>query len=204
LAAKPQAILSLSFHGAPKSQLTACVSRRWLKLKEFIQASSTRREQNRYRSPLCSQWMDGQRMRRDRLKHASRHARGIFAADVIRALIAGGGLAAVLLLVFFIGVRTHYFKLAASGPAVANVPPEVQTRKEELAHRLGSILFVPVASETCKERQFDNFTGSIVSETSVNCEQRLAEQKFDTPAVPHDNTTRMRAILETFNNMKNR
>ena len=143
-------------------------------------------------------------MRTGRAKNKSSRARGIFAADVIRALIAGGGLAAVLLLAFFIGVRTNYLKFAASGPAVANVPPEVQTRQQELAHRLGSILFVPVANETCEERQFDNFTGSIVSEASVNCEQRLTEQNFDMPAVPHDNTTRMRAILETFNNMKNR
>lgn len=145
-------------------------------------------------------------MRKGRSKRTRSRASGIAAGDIVRALIAGAGLAAILLLVFFIGVRSDYLKLNGAGPAtvVASVSPEVQRRRDELAHRLGSILFVPWASDMCEERHFDNFTGSIVSDAYVNCEQRLAQQKIDMPIVPHDNTTRMRAILETFNNMKNR
>ncbi|HVV61280.1 MAG TPA: hypothetical protein VHD14_05925 [Pseudolabrys sp.] len=141
-----------------------------------------------------------------RLPARARVRAGILSSEPVRALIAGGGLAAIFLLVFVIGVRTQHFRFGAAGPApaVIKMSPEAQTKREEEARRLASILFIPWTSDTCEERQFDNFTGSIVSEAYVNCEQRLTQQKVDMPITPHDNTTRMRAILETFNQMKNR
>lgn len=63
-------------------------------------------------------------------------------------------------------------------------------------YRIGSILLVPPGGSRCEERQFDNFTGRIVAESVVNCEERLTEISPE-PQTP-SGQARMKAVLENF------
>jgi hypothetical protein len=80
-----------------------------------------------------------------------------FRLDLRRALIAISGVTATLALAFFLASHEKPEK-----------PAEVVLRREL---RTGSILFMPLVGDVCRQSVFDNDTGLIWSIDSVSCEK---------------------------------
>jgi len=142
-------------------------------------------------------------MSTDRSKEPRRRAGLLLRAGrrlhpVFQAAILGGPLALLLL----VGSGA-YFSLARTPPVAAPTPGEGREPDDIQKHRLGSILFVPwTGANTCEQRRFDNLTGQILFDGSVECEF-VTPPDGGTPVRQSadnrvDKTARMRAILEAF------
>jgi hypothetical protein len=64
--------------------------------------------------------------------------------------------------------------------------------------RVGAIMFVPTKGPTCDLYRFDNFTGRVEPDGSINCERKLNPDNADAFAPGTERVARMKAILNTF------
>ena len=114
--------------------------------------------------------------------------------DRVRALIAAGGFVGLCLVVFAVGAGAHFFGSSKAPPAA------ISTQQGEAIHRQGAIMFTPQHGHTCWQRRFDNLSGQIVSDRIVACPGEVVTERVKPER--HDNTVRMRAILEDFKKRK--
>jgi len=114
--------------------------------------------------------------------------------DRVRALIAAGGFVVLCLIVIAVGTGAHFFG------AKPVPPPAISTQQGEAIHRQGAIMFTPQHGHTCWQRRFDNLSGQIVSDRIVACPGEIVTERAKPER--HDNTVRMRAILQDFKKRK--
>jgi hypothetical protein len=118
----------------------------------------------------------------------------IAGVDGMRAMIAAAAFAGLCVVVFFAGVGA---RLLGSG---SPPPPPPSTQQAEAKHRQGEIMFTPQHGDDCWKRRFDNLNGKIVSDRVVECPGRLTTKR--TIPERHDNTVRIRAIMDDFKQRK--
>jgi hypothetical protein len=136
---------------------------------------------------------------RKRTKHSPVHGEGL------RALVVAG-LGTLILLAFFVAGVVRYSEStstptprpsrgASNGSGSGDGISVASSPHNKAAHRLGSILFVPEKPSLCEERQFDNFTGEVVSSDLTDCEARLEQEQ---QAAAESKFGRMQGILNGF------
>jgi len=119
--------------------------------------------------------------------------------DGFRALVAAGILLSVCSLVLGVGVVAHF----AGSPSSSSANNRSAISQQDAAGRqVGAMVFAPRTGRTCWERRFDYGNEQIVSDRTIECEAKLADDPIRPAGKVRDNTVRIRAIMDDFKKRK--
>ncbi len=65
-------------------------------------------------------------------------------------------------------------------------------------YRVGAIMFVPPRGPNCDVYRFDNLTGAVVPDGTVNCERKLNPENVSPYDPGTERAVRMKAVLDGF------
>lgn len=99
------------------------------------------------------------------------------------------------LLVVSAGVSGWFAGLANTPSGRYDAGPPAPTIDD---FRVGAIMFVPTRGPTCDLYRFDNLTGRVEPDGTINCERKLNPENTDAFGPGTERAARMKAIIGTF------
>lgn len=104
-------------------------------------------------------------------------------------------LSLIVLLMVATGAASVYFSGIASSTAAPQSEPVAAAVPD---HRLGAILYVRVKGPMCEVHRFDNATGQVAPNGSVNCERSAAPEGAELSDLNAARFARLRAFAGAF------